>query len=262
MAFLFFDIDGTLLDDKNYDIPKSAVHALKLAKEKGHEIFVNTGRTFCCIPEVLNKIGFHGYLCACGTHLTYGSQVLFSRVLEEEKGYEYVRQMKTFGVEAVLEGVEDLYYSKEEYRYSWFRQNQKEYARDLGVGLQTFIEDWDYRIQKMLIYVDEQSQKEKFFEAISDEMDPIDRKNGFYECVQKNYSKATAIDYIRKYLGADMGDIYVFGDSSNDLTMFEYAEHTIAMGKHDAVLEPYTEYITDTVENDGIYKALKYYKLI
>lgn len=44
--------------------------------------------------------------------------------------------------------------------------------------------------------------------------------------------------------------------------MFEYAAHAVAMGKHDKVLEPYTEYVTDTVENDGIYKAMVHYGLI
>lgn len=54
----------------------------------------------------------------------------------------------------------------------------------------------------------------------------------------------------------------MFGDSSNDLSMFEYAKHTVAMGEHDPVLEPYTEYITDAVEQDGIEKAMEYYRLI
>lgn len=51
-------------------------------------------------------------------------------------------------------------------------------------------------------------------------------------------------------------------DSSNDQSMFEYAKHSIAMKKHDPVLDPYTEYVTDTVENDGVYKAMQHYGLI
>ena len=34
------------------------------------------------------------------------------------------------------------------------------------------------------------------------------------------------------------------------------------MKVHDPMLDPYTEYVTDTVENDGIYKALLHYGLI
>ena len=94
-------------------------------------------------------------------------------------------------------------------------------------------------------------------EEIKDEMVIIDRRNGVYECLQKDYSKATAMEYMRKYLGAEIDDIYVFGDSSNDLVMFEYAKHNVAMGKHDPVLEPYAELITDDVDEDGIFHALE-----
>ena len=43
--------------------------------------------------------------------------------------------------------------------------------------------------------------------------------------------------------------------------MFEYATHTVAMKEHDSVLDPYTEYVTDSVMNDGIEKAMKHYQL-
>ena len=38
--------------------------------------------------------------------------------------------------------------------------------------------------------------------------------------------------------------------------------HTIALGKHDEILDPYTEYVTDTVERDGVAKAMEHYGLI
>ena len=58
----------------------------------------------------------------------------------------------------------------------------------------------------------------------------------------------------------DMEVMSVF--KSNDLAMFEYATHTVAMKEHDSVLDPYTEYVTDSVMNDGIEKAMKHYQLI
>ena len=39
---LFFDIDGTLWDYKNY-IPESTKKAIKLAQQNGHKCFINTG---------------------------------------------------------------------------------------------------------------------------------------------------------------------------------------------------------------------------
>ena len=41
---LFFDIDGTLLDEKEGIVPESTVRALHQAKKNGHLLFLCTGR--------------------------------------------------------------------------------------------------------------------------------------------------------------------------------------------------------------------------
>lgn len=51
--------------------------------------------------------------------------------------------------------------------------------------------------------------------------------------VQKEYSKATAIEYIQKELHLVDDEIYAFGDSSNDLDMIKAAGHGVIMGHHD-----------------------------
>ena len=55
---------------------------------------------------------------------------------------------------------------------------------------------------------------------------------------------------------------YVFGDSTNDISMFEYAVHTVAMENHAEELDPYTEYVTAKVEEDGIARAVRHYGLM
>ena len=39
-------------------------------------------------------------------------------------------------------------------------------------------------------------------------------------------------------------------------------KHAVAMGVHSNVLEPYAEFVTKTVEEDGIAFAMKHYGLI
>ena len=101
-----------------------------------------------------------------------------------------------------------------------------------------------------------------FFVFIKDDMEVIDRGSNTFECILKGYTKGTAIDWVLEHFGMTRDQSYVFGDSSNDLAMFQHAGHAIAMGAHDQVLEPYTEFITKTVEEDGIAYAMKKYGLI
>ena len=57
MAALFFDIDGTLISEYTGEIPESAQEALRAARANGHKIFINTGRTLCCLPPSVRTFG-------------------------------------------------------------------------------------------------------------------------------------------------------------------------------------------------------------
>ena len=117
-------------------------------------------------------------------------------------------------------------------------------------------EDEGYVFDKIYLGSDENSRPKELFGRMKD-MEIIDRGNGFYECVPRGHSKATAIDQVLKNCGISLEDAYVFGDSSNDLSMFRYASNCVLMGHHSPVLEPYASFVTKTVEEDGIAYAMK-----
>ena len=54
-AALFYDIDGTLYSEIENVVPESAFEALKKAKENGHYLFINTGRTYCSMPSPIKR---------------------------------------------------------------------------------------------------------------------------------------------------------------------------------------------------------------
>ena len=261
MSALFFDIDGTILSEITHEIPESALEALRKAQEKGHQIFINTGRTVCSIPPLIKRIPFDGFLCGCGTHLIHKGNVVFHHSIPYDRGREIIKSMQECKVEGFLEGTEDIYYSNRISRLEPVESSRR-YMAGLGLGREQAMEDTGYDYDKMLIYIDQIADGERFFQETGDVLQHIDRLGGVYECIQKGYSKATAIAYIKKELALADDEIYAFGDSSNDLDMIKAAGHGVIMGHHDPVLEPYAEYITDTVENDGLYKAMEHYGLI
>ena len=111
-SVLFFDIDGTLLSEITKEIPHSAINALKKAKENGHLLFINTGRTRGSIPAEIKKFPFDGYLCGCGTCLIYHDEVLFARSVPEKRGRDILDKVVEYGLGCVAEGPEDVYFSK------------------------------------------------------------------------------------------------------------------------------------------------------
>lgn len=76
------------------------------------------------------------------------------------------------------------------------------------------------------------------------------------------FDKGHAIKYIIDHFSLTKEDAYAFGDGYNDQAMFREVGQRIAMGNGVDVLKEKATYITDTVDNEGIYKALKHYELL
>ena len=76
------------------------------------------------------------------------------------------------------------------------------------------------------------------------------------------FDKGHAIKYVIDRFSLTKEDAYAFGDGYNDQAMFREAGVRIAMGNGVDVLKQQATYITDTVDNEGIYKALKHYELL
>lgn len=260
-AALFFDIDGTVLSEITKEIPASTVDALKRAHDAGHFLFINTGRTYCSVPVELKKLPFDGYLCGCGIYFTFDEEIIFEKHLDPERGDEIADYMTKCQIDGIFEGAEDVYFTSRVSRFDRL-ENTKKYMNNRGIGIERYMEQRRCPYDKIFIYTDEKSDVKAFFEFIKDDMEVIDRGSNTFECILKGYTKGTAIDWVLEHFGMTRDQSYVFGDSSNDLAMFQHAGHAIAMGAHDQVLEPYTEFITKTVEEDGIAYAMKKYGLI
>ncbi|MGN0292813.1 MAG: HAD-IIB family hydrolase [Lachnospiraceae bacterium] len=258
---LFFDIDGTVLSEITNTVPDSTVRAIRAAREAGHLTFINTGRTKACIPARVRDVGFDGLLCGCGTEIVYHGESLCHSGLDKEFCVRIAEAVREAQVGAILEG-EVFYFAIPDRKSFQFLQGGNGLNAD---GDMTLYFDWkpeDTFFDKFVIWTDENSHEEIVFDLIRDRMDIIVRGDNFYELVPKGYTKAKAIEKIQEIFHIALEDTYVFGDSSNDLPMFEYSPNAIAMKAHDPILDPYASYVTDTVENDGIEKAMKVLGLI
>lgn len=258
---LFFDVDGTLLSEITRTVPESAVRALSEARRLGHLVFINSGRVYCHIGAIKRLVEADGYLCGCGTCVIAEGETLYRYSIPHERGLQIKRDVLAYDLDGILEGMENCYLRKETSRIPEIERLRGVLAESGNVSPYGWDEDC-YEFDKLCVLADENSDRDGFFESLRPDVEVIDRGNDFYECVPAGHSKATAIDLVLKKYGIPLEDAYVFGDSSNDLAMFEYAENAVLMGRHDAVLKPYASFITKTVEEDGIEFAMKELGLI
>ena len=59
---LFFDVDGTLFSETRRMVPESAKRALRLTREKGNLVFINSGRVFSNLGPIMELVEADGHL--------------------------------------------------------------------------------------------------------------------------------------------------------------------------------------------------------
>lgn len=262
----FFDIDGTLIDDETKIAPQSAINALAKLRRDGHLVFLNSGRTLCFLEYEMEVFNLTCAACGCGTQIIVNGNTVMEKRIPHERGIEIRHLIRDLKLDAVLEAQQGLYFSDRPFKNSDFMESLLDYAEAFVDTEVNALGDNSYDFDKFCVQTNplfpDRDSIRKLFAALPD-FDPIDRGNGFYECVPKGCSKGSAVDYVREHYHIAPEDVYVFGDSVNDLTMFQSsAGNRIAMGDHDTALERYATFVTKKVMDDGIEHALHVFGLL
>lgn len=252
---IFFDIDGTLIDDTTKLMSESTKAAISRARANGHICLINTGRTKRMVGrDITEQTEFDGYLMGCGTMIVYHDEVLFHKTLSEEETRLVLDAMEHHQIDGVLEGRWENFSKKPEDMYTKTFEN---YARGYAKYNYATIDRAVGSFDKLFGY-GEAENMERFRKELEDRFTFIDRENGYYEIVPKGYSKATAMEYIAERLQIPMENTVAIGDSNNDLAMLQCAHTSIAMGNSSANVLELADYITTDVNEDGIWNALKW----
>lgn len=261
MKVLFFDIDGTLMDSKGR-VPLSARRAIALTRKKGNKVIINSGRCLAGIPKVIHKLNPDGYVCGCGTAIYLDGKTLFHSTLPKDLCRKILLENRKRGNWGLMESETATWMDWRCKNVSLLRKmvlkwSFKDSARIVGKKIPD-----DFQFDKFFVIGRPQANLEELQEIAGPTMEIIAREHGAAEAVQRGVSKATGMDRICQELGVTLDDCYAFGDSNNDIPMLEHITHSVAMGGLNGDILPYCEYQTTTLENHGIYNALKHYGLI
>ena len=74
--------------------------------------------------------------------------------------------------------------------------------------------------------------------------------------------KEQGIRAIYTAMGITADEVMAFGDGENDISMLELAGIGVAMGNAIEEVKATADYVTDDIEQDGIYNALAYFGLL
>ena len=135
---LFFDIDGTLFDDERR-MPASVRPALEQARQNGHSLFVNTGRTLCNMDRRLDGFPFDGWIMGCGTRILLRGKTLQAMEYDPDSSLKLLNLFRTLRMPAVYECDTAMYFDPEGAPHPavpYFRRFAEDHglARDITEG--------------------------------------------------------------------------------------------------------------------------------
>lgn len=256
---LFFDIDGTLWDFKNY-IPESTREAIHRLKANGHLVFLCSGRCRAYIQNpALLQLGFDGIVSGCGTMAEYQGERLFYKTIPADLAVHTVETVRKYGFRPILEGAYHLYLDRFEFGQDAYGEKV---IREMGDRLLPINELWGkWEISKLSCATND-ADREGCFASLQKDYDYIIHNKNVVEMVPKGFHKGTGIQKVCEILNIGLADTFAFGDSVNDLGMFAAAGVSVAMGNGSDEAKKAASYVTSPLLEDGIYNACVHFELI
>jgi len=258
---VFFDVDGTIVDNETQIIPESTAEAIRLLRLNGHIPVVNTGRPFGHMDPRILELGFDGWVCACGMEVILNGEFLYQDYPSEEVCNFIIEQCQMHNMLIQAETAGDLYYNGDRvYTPAPLREADRLAKKGIRVIPYQTVENRSFI--KFVTHETEESDRAGFLAASAPYFDPMIHRGNMIEYCKRGNTKAKGMELLMKTLGTPKEETFAIGDSENDLTMFAVAGTTICMGDGMEKLKAAATYVTDAVLEDGIFNALRHFGLI
>lgn len=273
---IFLDVDGTLVDYENR-LPESAVKAVRRARENGHRVYICTGRSKAEVYSELWDIGLDGMIGGNGSYVEDRGHVVMHQLITLDQCRRIVDWLHERKLEFYLESNNGLFASEEfavkaepavkEYR----RRKGKEDADKATVatvfpemiyGGELYRDDLNKVSYLLGSYQDFLDTKEQFPDLENGTWGGAGEIALFGDLGVKGITKGNAISHLLEYLGAKREDTIAFGDAKVDIPMLEYCQVGVAMGNGGSEIKAMADFVTEAVEEDGLYHAFERLGLI
>ncbi len=252
---VFFDVDGTLLSHTKFGVPEGNREALEKLKEKGVLRVVATGRHRLELERLpVNDLEFDGCI-------TLNGQLCF----DEHKNVFYENQIDGEIKKRILrifreKEIPVLLVEKDAVYINFVDERVMQAQKEISTPVPPIGEYTGAPVYQAVVYV----RKEE--EAALRELLPdciITRWNdNAVDIMPTAGGKTTGIEKYLQLTHISREETMAFGDGENDKDMLQFAGIGVAMGNACAGAKNAADYVTASVDEDGIKKALRQYGII
>ncbi|MFD2617775.1 Cof-type HAD-IIB family hydrolase [Terrilactibacillus laevilacticus] len=273
MKLIAIDLDGTLLT-RERKISETNIKALKEAQRQNIQITIATGRASFDVNTKLREIGLEANIIGtngASVH-TQDGKLLYSAKLNKPSIMKDIKWLldqhfyigiytqdiifvPTDGVDWLQEELDHL--KKHEERAEGFQEaTRRDYYRTLDRIDE--LQDPRIDITKVLVFSNDDEKLARGRQHFSDQMDVnmVTSGTGNFEIMANGVSKGHALKLLAKHLNIQLDQTVAIGDNYNDLSMFEVAGISVAMGNAYQDIKEACQMITKRCEEDGVAYAI------
>lgn len=253
---VFFDIDGTLIPHGQETMPKSTLTALKQLKEKGIKVFIATGRPVTTMANALSQFAFDGYLALNGQYCNIDGTIVRDCYIDQKDIAQVIPYLTKQQISCIFAEKDYVYVNLRSEQYLEFHHG----IEDQMNVIDDVRRSEDHHTYQLMAFINE-SQETEFFKHLphckSARWHPM-----FADIIPEHGGKDRGIVAMAQFLHLSISEVMAFGDGGNDIDMLKCAGIGVAMGNASAKVKAVADYVTTPVDQDGIYQALKYFKVI
>lgn len=254
-AIVFFDLDGTLLNDKTQLDPE-VIDAITQLKANDVLPVIATGRNIFEIKNVLKQTQIDTLVSANGAFIVLNGKP----VDVTEIPRDVIKRLA-----ALVKKHDDAYatLNNQTDRINRMNDNVKKVYHYINSPVPiidpTF---WQlYPVHMMLIIATNENDSD-YTDSFKDELTFFRQTPYSIDVVGPGVSKKAGIQTLISRSEFKNVPTYAFGDGNNDLPMFEVVDHTVAMGNGLKPVKEAAEFVTTANVDHGIVNGLKHFKLL
>ena len=256
IKIIFFDIDDTLRNSKTGFVPSTIPTAFKQLRDKGILTGIATGRgIFGVVPEI-KALKPDFFVTLNGAYIEdKKGNVIYSNKIARDKVEEYIAWTKEVGIDYGLVGSHGAKLSR---RTEMISQAIDPIYPDLEVDPDFYQKEDIYQMWTF----ENQGDDLTLPESLASTLRMVRWHEHSSDVVPISGSKAAGVAKVVDQLGLKPENVMVFGDGLNDLELFDYAGISVAMEISHDIIKEKADYITKTLEEDGIFDALEGFGMV
>ena len=251
----FFDLDGTLLSHTTKTVSAGTVAALNALRQKGIPCIAATGRHILEMDKLpIKQLHFDGYLTMNGQlMLDEKKEVLFGVPITGEAKALLLQLFESRALPVLLLEQDRIYLNHVDDVVIAAQETISTPIPELGM----------YQgapLYQACLYLPPEGHP--CLEALRQQCQVTWWHSQGVDIVAKGGGKVAGI---RRYLEANgirREETIAFGDGHNDLEMLKFAGIGVAMGNAEEEVKAAADYVTASVDEEGVAKALKHFQLI